>query len=266
MITAGIDVGTRFVKACVIDDDKILGYSIMELDFQMKKLTRKSLHLALDKTGLSSRHIKKLIATGYGGEFVSKAAYHLPEGPCVARAAQTIDPSVHTVIDAGALFIQVTSIDSNGFYQDTVTNEKCAAGSGKFLEMVAKHIQLPLESMSEVVLESTTPVFPVNNCAVFQESEIISQLNTGQKVPDIVSGLITTMASKTRTLLSKSTDAQKIALVGGMSRISAYKQKLEEMLTYTLITFPVDPQIVPAYGAALLAQGPKQTRIIRKAV
>jgi (R)-2-hydroxyacyl-CoA dehydratese activating ATPase len=206
---------------------------------------------ALDAAGVKKRKIERIAATGYGSDLVKKADAVMPEAICIARAIHTINPDIRIAVDVGGLFIDIIVISENGLIKESYVNDKCAAGSGKFLEMVSELVSVPIESIGGQV--SDNPYIINSQCAVFAESEIISQVNAGMDRNDIVSGVLKSIASRTASLLDKAGDSGAITLCGGVSRIGPFRAMLEGLIGRDILTCGIDPQIVPAYGAALIA-------------
>jgi predicted CoA-substrate-specific enzyme activase len=260
MITAGIDVGTRFIKVCVTDGESLLGSAFAEMGPHFDAIVRSLLKEARIQAKAGRWEIKKIIATGFGGHLVKKAAYTLGEAACTARAAFFFDRDVRTVIDLGGLFITVSTLDQNGFLETTHINERCAAGSGKFLEMVAEAVDVPFDMISSLAAESKQPYSFSSNCAVFAESEIISQVNAGMKSSDVLAGVIRAVASKAASLVDGAGAQDSIALIGGLAKLPAVKEMMTDLTGRQMITLPIDGQLVAAFGAALIAQGKKMHR------
>jgi predicted CoA-substrate-specific enzyme activase len=260
MITAGVDVGTRFIKVCVTDGESLRGFACAEMGPHFDAIVRSLLKEARVQAQAGRWEIKKIIATGFGGHLVKKAAYALGETACTARAAFFFDRNVRTVIDLGGLFITVSTIDENGFLETTNVNERCAAGSGKFLEMVAEAVGVPFTMISSLASHSRQPYSLSSSCAVFAESEIISQVNAGMKSGDILAGVIRAVASKAASLIEGAGAKDSIALIGGLAKIPAVGEMLAGFTAKQMITLPIDSQLVAAFGAALIAQGKRMQR------
>lgn len=253
MITAGFDIGTRFAKVCIVDGHTILGFSTGMIGRNIDTILKTIYKKALDRSGIKKRSVKKIIATGFGSELV-KAKYTVTESSCLARAVYTLNPKIRTVIDIGGLFINIITIGRNGLSEDSITNDKCAAGSGKFLEMIADVVEIPFTAISEYAQKSTRPYEIASSCAVFAESEVIGQLNDGMNSYDILAGVINSIVSRTITLIEQTNTDGEIVLIGGISKIDIFKKKFEEQLSLNISSLPLDSQIVAAYGAALLAR------------
>jgi len=261
MLTAGIDVGTRFLKLCIVENRELLGSWCSEMSSNFDSLYRDALTGAMKiasekrRKKIKKRDIKKIIATGYGAHLVRKAAFTLNDSVCIARGAYTLDNNVRAVVDAGGLFIRVVMIDDNGFLEDSYENEKCAAGSGKFLEMIAEAVDVPFSSVSDRVLESVDPYHISNSCAVFAESDVISQVNSGRESKDVLAGVINSIASKTATILDRADPLDPIAAVGGLAKVPAFREFLGRQTERRFVPLPLDSSIISAYGAAVIAQG-----------
>jgi predicted CoA-substrate-specific enzyme activase len=209
---------------------------------------------------MKKRKIHKFIATGYGGHLVRKAAYTLKDSACIARGAWFQDRRIKTVIDAGGLFIKVITIDESGFLEQGYENEKCAAGSGRFLEMIAESIDIPFSEISQYASQSLNPYVSTSTCAVFAESDIITQINTGRHGGDIIAGVINSIAAKTASLVQGADARGPMTLTGGLAKVSHFRNELIRRLGHEIVDCSIDPRLLPAYGAAILAQGAELNR------
>lgn len=261
MITAGVDVGTRFLKVCIVEDAKLIGSSCCEMNRQFDRLYRHTFRRALEMANnarakkIRGWSVKKIVATGYGAKLVKKGAHRLSEPVCLARGAWTLDNSLKTIIDVGGFFIRVVTIDGGGFVEHEYVNEKCAAGSGKFLEMIAEAIEMPFEQISSFAEKSTEQFNVAGNCAVFAESSVISQVNAGKNKNDVIAGVIDSIASKTTTMFSSADADNTIVLSGGLARLPAFIARLEKMAGCRIKKPDIDPQLIPAFGAGIIAGG-----------
>jgi len=253
MIGIGYDIGTRFVKACLVEDENMLGFSIQEAGIGISESIEAARNSALRMAGIKKRKIKKIAATGFGGNMVKKAHKRATIESCLAKAGGLLNEKVRTVIDIGGLFIHVVTIGNDGRIDDFCKNEICAAGSGKFLELVSSAVELPVSSISESALKSSTPYELGSSCAVFAESEVISQVNSGRNSNDIIAGVIASIAAKVATLTNRIDAKEKIAIAGGVSKIEAFRNILANVLKKEIVPLSIDYQIVTAYGAAMLA-------------
>jgi predicted CoA-substrate-specific enzyme activase len=255
MITAGFDIGTRVVKACIVDDGKITGWSKSTLDDRIDKVINKTYVSALDNAGVKKGKVEKALATGYCSEMMSGKIRPVSEALCISRAAHSFDKKIRTVIDIGGLSINIIIIDDNGHVQETISNDRCAAGSGKFLEMVSEATEIPMDSISSSVMKSGRPCNIKSNCAVFAESEVISRINSGHSANDIIASVLYSIASRAAILLEKISAPDDMVLIGGVSKIGVLRSILEELVARKIAELPADSQIISAFGAALIAQG-----------
>jgi len=253
MLAIGIDVGTRFVKGCAVIDNKITSPICVDIGVDLKKSIKNVIKEICANTGTSIFTRKVVYATGYGSNLVASANRTVNIGSCLSKAVYTLNKDVRTIIDVGGLFINVLTIYSDGQLKNSVEVEKCAAGSGKFLETISKAVEIPFEGISHAVEQSKNPYNISSGCAVFAESEVITNVNQGACNYDIVSGVLRSIVSKTITLVHRVGSEGRISLVGGVGKIPAFQKILADELNSELIILPVDMQIIAAYGAAIMA-------------
>ena len=265
MISSGIDVGTRFVKACIVEENQLLGCAVEDVSRDIDKVIKRVHQKALDKAGVKKRHVKRTVSTGYGADLVKKASFSMSGAHCVAKAAHVLDSAVRTVLDCGGLFITVASLDDHGAFDRTLTNDKCAAGSGKFLEMSAQAIEIPFSSISEFASQSSEPYVISSNCAVFAESEIITQVNAGRDNTDIIAGVLSSIAGRAATLFDRIQAKDDVALAGGLATVKAFVKMFEDMTGRKTVSLSMPPQNLAAFGAALMAgEGKPRRRLLRR--
>jgi len=259
MITAGVDVGTCYLKICISDDSALTGHSCVRMGRRFNRIYETALNQALEMasktTGekVKKKHIKKTVSTGYGGSLLRKAAYKMNEPLCMAKAVSKIDSEIRTVINAGALFIRVIMLDENGFVEEEHVNEKCAAGSGRFLEMIAEAVDVEFGSVSRHAELALNPINITSSCAVFAESDVISLVNSGTGRDDVLAGVVKSIASKTISILEGAAPADPVALSGGLSNVPAYVDSLR-LETGREIRLPdFNPFLLSAYGASIVA-------------
>lgn len=252
MITLGYDVGTRFVKACIVKDTEMIGSSCVEIGNNFKNILKTVKARAMKKAGIRCFGIRKTVATGFGTSLVRERHHQLGVASCIACAAHHLDRDVRTIVDIGGLFINVINVDERGGVLNFSEVEKCAAGSGKFLETISQAIEVPIDAISDIALKSTQPYAMTSGCAVFAESEVISQVNTGAQKEDILAGLVNSIASKTAAMVVKSGATGKIVITGGVTRFPVFKVFLERELNREVFPLALDPQLTAAYGAALI--------------
>ena len=254
MITAGIDIGTRTAKAVVLGEEGILASDISPVDDTVQRISKRILKSSLKKAGVSRCKLAGSAATGYGAGTVKLTRLKFPTPLCVAKAVNYLDDEVNTALDIGGLIIRVVQIRKNGSVSDYLENEKCASGSGRFLEMVADALEVPLEEIGPLSQTSKRPLRLSSQCVVFAESEVISHVNAGEEPADILAGLHRSIAERATTLAKKLDFTPPVAVVGGVAKNTGVMHFLKQTLNTPLRELQQDPQIIAALGAALLAR------------
>jgi len=254
MITAGIDIGTRTAKAVILGQNGILASEIRPVDDSVSRVSRRILKSALKKAGVRRGKLRCVSATGYGRKNVKVADLQFTSPICTAKAAYYLDKEIHTVIDIGGIITCVVQIGKNGTVLDYIENEKCASGSGRFLEMIAEAMEIPLEEIGPISLKSAHPLKLSNQCVVFAESEVISHVNANEKPEDILAALHRSLAEKSLALAKKVAFKPPTAVIGGVAKNTGVVHFLEQTLASENRNLPEDPQIISALGAALLAR------------
>jgi predicted CoA-substrate-specific enzyme activase len=255
---AGIDIGSAFSKAVVMAEGKIIAYHIMPSGGNYKLTAEQVVKEALTKAKISLEDITYTIATGYGAANVPFANQTASDVSCLAKGIHYLFPDARTAIDIGGQFTKVFKLDGGGKATAFLLSEKCAAGSGRFLQVIAKVLQIDLEDIGELSLKSKNRVDFNTGCAVFAESEAISRIAEGTAKEDILAGLHRTLAAKIQTMVERLGLKLDCAIVGGGAKDIGLVKSVEEGLDCRLL-LPDEPQIVAALGAALLA-GEKVTR------
>jgi len=252
MNVAGIDCGAKFVKALILDGDKILAKSSVLSGFDLKGAVEKALEKALKEADLSTPDLAYLTATGAGKEEVSMARSKVTEVSANARTMNFLFPSVRTVIDVGAEEGRAIRVNDKGKVVDFAINEKCAAGAGTFTETMARALEVKLEEMGPLSLKSQKAV-PMNaQCAVFAESEVVSLIHAKHSKEDIARAVHDAIADRIASLARKIGIEKDVALVGGVARNVGFVDSLQRDLQLELL-IPEDPEFSCALGAALVA-------------
>lgn len=253
MISAGLDIGSRQAKAVLLGDGGILAVEVCMVDDTVARIGKRIVKDALKKAGVSAWKLKTIAATGYGRNNV-KAGLRFPDSMCLARGMNFLDPRVRTVIDVGGLITRVVAIGENGAVQDYLENERCAAGSGRFLEMIAEALEIPLSEIGPLSLQSTRTLHFSSQCVVFAESEVINQVNAGQEPADILAGLHRSIAERVAGLAKRIGLEAPVCITGGVAKNRAVTKALEQGLDCEIVALEQDPRIVGALGAAVLAR------------
>jgi len=255
MIVAGCDIGAVTGKVVIMEDDRILSHSIVRVRPESELTAQEAMDEALEKAGLSFDQIDYCIGTGYARIHIPFADETVTEIACHGKGAHWIDPLIRTVIDIGGQDSKVIKIDDRGMVQDFAMNDKCAAGTGMFLEDIAGVLELKVEDLGPISLQAKEVIKISNQCSVFALSEVISLVAEERAIPDIVAGINDSVASRMISMVYRIGLEEKAILSGGVAKNAGVCQHLEEKLGVKLVDpSPVDPQVIGAIGAALFAK------------
>jgi (R)-2-hydroxyacyl-CoA dehydratese activating ATPase len=250
---AGCDIGSTTGKALIMHAGEILGFSIIPCAVRPELTARLALAEAFGAAGLSQQELAYMIATGYGRVRIDMADENVSEITCHAVGAFHLDPADRTLIDIGGQDCKVIRISPKGKVADFAMNDKCAAGSGRFFEAMARVLEIGLEDISRFSLESSQPAQITSQCSVFAESEVITLLNEGVDVRDIAAGINEAIAARLASLARKVGVEPEVAVSGGCAKNRGLIVALEKKLGVEVKALGMDPQIIGALGAALLA-------------
>lgn len=248
----GIDLGSSYSKAVVCEDITIRSFSVMPSGGDYKEVAKTVANKALSEIGLSLKEIAYTVATGYGAGMVDFTDHSLTDISCNAAGIYHLFPSVKTVIDVGAQFTRAIRLDNAGRIANFILNEKCAGGSGKFLQTIARILRMNVSDIGDLSLTATKPVEFTTACAVFAESEAVSRVAEGAAPADILAGLNKAMASKIVTLVTRVGLSPDCAVTGGGAKNKGLVKAIEEELSAKVFVAD-EPQITAALGAALIA-------------
>jgi (R)-2-hydroxyacyl-CoA dehydratese activating ATPase len=253
MITAGIDVGSATAKAVILGDGKIISYSIIPTTPESAETALKAVEIALEGGSLTLDDIHYVIATGYGRIMVPFANEVITEISCHAKGANWYFPTARTVLDMGGQDCKAIRVDDKGIPIDFAMNDKCAAGTGRFLEIMADTLRVPLSDVGELSLKSKNDVRISSTCTVFARSEVDSLMRKGVSREDILSGLHEAISKRVYELLRKVGIEKGFVITGGIAKNAGVVHSLEAKLKLKAF-IPAEPQIAGAVGAALLAR------------
>ncbi len=254
MFYAGIDVGSRSTEAVILSKDQnVHSCGVVDTGVSGARAAEASLNIALERGQIQRESLAGIVATGYGRKQVSQASAWVTEITCHARGAFHLFPETRTVIDIGGQDSKVIRIDETGHVVDFAMNDRCAAGTGRFLEVMARALEMGLSELGAVSHDSSRAAVISNLCTVFAESEVISLLAEGRAVAEIVCGLQASVAERTVALLKRISFATPLTMTGGVAENRGVVQALETKLKVSL-QIPEMPRIVGALGAALAAQ------------
>lgn len=256
---AGIDSGSTSTDVVILDrDKKMVTGVILPTGAGAAVGAERALEQALEQAGLARGDIDAIVTTGYGRTAIQDGDKSITEITCHARGAHYLDPNVRTVIDIGGQDSKVIRLDENGAVVNFVMNDKCAAGTGRFLEMMARTMEMGLDDMSKAGLHYKEDITISSMCTVFAESEVVSLIAQNKPTDDIVHGLNKAVASKTAALAKRVGGEERYMMTGGVSKNEGLVKTLEEKLGTTLVVSD-KAQLCGALGAALFAMDMVET-------
>jgi len=253
MTVAGIDIGAGTAKAVILRDGEIISYSIMPVSGDVTKVVEEVTGEALEKAGFSLRNLDYVVSTGYGRNAVSFANKATTEIICHASGVHFLIPQARTIIDIGAQDSKVIRVNERGEVTDFVMNDKCAAGTGRFLEVMAQVLGVKLEEMGPMSLNSKNLCNISSTCTVFAESEVVSLRAQGKSIEDLIAGIHRAIASRVVIMGSGIKFEKETVFTGGVAKNSGVERALEEVGGVEIL-IPMEPQITGALGAALRAE------------
>lgn len=250
---AGIDSGSTSTDVVILDKEKkIVAGIVLPTGAGAAIGAERALSEALKEAKLNREDIDALVTTGYGRTAIQEGDKSITEITCHAKGAHYLDPQVRTVVDIGGQDSKVIRIDENGAVENFVMNDKCAAGTGRFLEMMARTMEMDLDHMSQAGLTYKEDITISSMCTVFAESEVVSLIAQNKATDDIVHGLNKAVATKTAALAKRVGGKEKYMMTGGVSKNKGLVKTLEEKLGTSLVIHK-DAQLCGALGAALFA-------------
>jgi len=252
-ITVGVDIGSLTAKAVVVDSatDEILGDALAPTGHQPPVAGEQVLRQALEEAEVSLDSVDRLVATGYGRASVQAADQRFTEISCLAAGIHHLLPEVRTAVDIGGQDSKVISLDEAGHAEGFALNDRCAAGTGRFLEVMAEALGVEIGELGRLSLQADKPAQFSSTCTVFAESELVGMLAEGRSRESIAAGLNGVVAHQVAALMSQLRYRPPFALVGGVAKNQGVRAGLEELLE-TDVRVPDQPQMVCALGAALM--------------
>jgi len=252
MKTAGIDIGSITAKAAIVEDGKILGTKIIFTGYNAEAAGVKVYEEALAESGLDRSSIDKIVSTGYGRNSVAFADKTFTEIMAHAAGAHFLNPKIRTIIDIGGQDSKAMALDDKGKVKNFMMNDKCAAGTGRFLEVMARALEVDLDEFGAMSLQSERPSKISSLCTVFAESEVISLIARGEKRADIIAGIHESIAARVSSMLARIGVTEPVMITGGVARNRGVVAALESKLSVTIAVSP-HAQVNGAIGAAVLA-------------
>ncbi len=253
MICAGIDAGSRAIKIILIDTEnmQVIAKGLADQGVEQDRLATALYKRVLKKNGINKKDVALIVATGYGRNAVSIADTTITEITCHAVGVHHLVPDTMTIIDIGGQDSKLLRLDTGGRVRDFAMNDRCAAGTGRFLEVVAERLGVKLESLGQMAAKSHRPAAISSMCVVFAETEIIGLLASGTASEDIVSGVQTSIAARIISMAGRNAEPP-VIFTGGVAMVSGMAEAMQVALGQTVTVCP-DPQMTGALGAAILA-------------
>ena len=253
----GCDAGSTYTKCVIIDENgKILAAVTKRSRINPVLSAKDALDEAVSQVdGLNSaEELTYLIGTGYGRNKVPFADENISEISCHAMGVHVTDPSVKAIIDIGGQDVKGIAIDTDGTVLNFAMNDKCAAGTGRFFESMARAFEMSLDEFSNLSLTAKNVIPITAQCAVFAESEVISLVGEGKPMEEIAAGIQVSVAKWCFVMAKKAGAADSVTLTGGCAKNEGLKKAIETVLKINVVDLPTDPQLMGALGAAEYAR------------
>lgn len=252
----GCDVGSTYTKAVILDEN---GNIVADTTLKSKINPTESAELAMNdvlkQAGLSStKDLAYLIGTGYGRNKVPFAEENISEISCHAMGVHVTDPTVKAIIDIGGQDVKGIAIDTDGTVRNFAMNDKCAAGTGRFFEAMARSFEMSLSDFSKLSLDAKNVIPITAQCTVFAESEVITLVGEGKPMDEIAAGIEMAVAKRCFVMAKKAGATDSITLTGGCAKNEGLKKAIEQVLHMKVIDLKTDPQLMGALGAAEYAR------------
>ncbi len=252
MITAGIDIGSRTAKAIIMSDGQVVSSAIGDQILKSREIASMVMEKALQGTALSLKDIQYVVTTGYGRFVVPFAQEVISEVSCHARGIHWYFPTVRTILDIGGQDSKAINCNERGRITNFMLNDKCAGGTGRFLEVIAEILGVSLEEMGKLHFQATDKISFSTLCVIFAKSEVLNMLREGVKKSDMVAGLHDAVATVAHSLLKRISLIKDLAITGGVAKNPGVVAKIREKTGLEPL-LPPDPQMIGALGAALFA-------------
>lgn len=253
MLTAGIDCGAKNTKTVIIKDGKIVGKGSVLTGFDQEEAVNKSFEAALKVAGVSRDDVEHIGGTGTGSASIKEADKKVNDIKAMAKAANYFFPNSRTVSDVGAEEGRAVKLDEKGNVIDFAINEKCAAGAGAFIEAMARALEISLEDIGPLCLQTDTEI-PMNaQCAIFAESEVVGLIHAKTKKPDISKAIHDAMGSRIVSMIRRIGVNEDVVMLGGVGRNPGFVAAMKRELKLEKIYIPDEPEYGAAVGAAVVA-------------
>jgi predicted CoA-substrate-specific enzyme activase len=252
----GCDVGSTYTKAVILDEKgKIVADTIIRSKLNAEQSARVAMDEVLTSIGLkTSEELCYLIGTGYGRNKVPFADENISEISCHAMGVHITDPKVNAIIDIGGQDVKGISIDNDGTVKNFAMNDKCAAGTGRFYEAMARSFEMTLQEFSKLSLTAKNVIPITAQCTVFAESEVITLVGENKPMNEIAAGIQMSVAKRCFVMAKKAGATDSITLTGGCAKNHGLKKAIEQVLRLKVVELTTDPQLMGALGAAEYAR------------
>lgn len=252
----GCDVGSTYTKTVILDEQgNIVASNTLKSKINSEESAKAGLQDALKEAGLKSiDDLNYLIGTGYGRNKVPQAQENISEISCHAMGVHITDPTVKAIIDIGGQDVKGISVDNDGTVRNFAMNDKCAAGTGRFFESMARAFELDLPEFCKLSLTAKNVIPITAQCTVFAESEVITLAGEGKPREEIAAGIQLAVAKRCFVMAKKAGATDKITLTGGCAKNEGLKRAIEHVLKLKVIDLKIDPQLMGALGAAEYAR------------
>lgn len=252
MIFAGLDIGSQTTCAVIINDKEVIATALRPSGVNPKQIGLATLNLALQKANIPRLEVKYLVATGYG-RYQVEANEQISEITCQAQGINWLIPQARTILDIGGQDSKIILLGKNGKVIDFMMNDKCAAGTGRFLELMTQVLDIEIEDYGNMVDQSSEFIELSNTCAIFAETELVSLIAQGKKKEDLARAVCHSVVKRVLTLAGKMSITQPFIFTGGVAKNQGIITILKRELSFSPL-IPPDPLITAALGAAYLAR------------
>ncbi len=252
----GCDIGSTTGKAVIFDDDGMVASTLIQSKIDPVETSERVLaEVCKHLPGLNGvRDLAYLVGTGYGRNEVPAARENISEITCHAVGAHFCDPGIRTLIDIGGQDMKAIALNEDGSVREFAMNDKCAAGTGRFYEAMSRTFEMSLEAFSELSLRARSVIHVSSQCSVFAETEVVSLISRRNPPPDIAAGIQTAVAKRVFSLARRVGVEPKVTVTGGCAKNRGLLKILPGILRVEIVPLDIDPQLMGAVGAAVLAR------------
>jgi (R)-2-hydroxyacyl-CoA dehydratese activating ATPase len=254
MISVGIDIGSISAKAALMEEGKLKGSRLIPTGYNAGRAGQTVFEGLLNELAISAERVDTIVATGYGRNSATFAHKRVTEITCHAAGAHFQDPAVRCVIDIGGQDSKAIALDSKGRVQDFAMNDKCAAGTGRFLEVMARALEVDLDAFGEISLKADRPASISSLCTVFAESEVISLIARGEPRENIIAGIHASIGARVIAMAKRVGLPQPLMMTGGVAKNIGVVKALEQKAGLP-VRVSAYAQVNGAIGAALIGAG-----------